>query len=347
MPLIEIPPCRAEIASGIRHSIGKALRAANPEKSFRAAIVTDRNVGALYLDDVRRSLDKAKIDLVVFTVEPGEVSKSFSTLEKLVEFLAAQHFTRSDVLLALGGGVVGDLTGFAAASFLRGVPFYQVPTTLLAMVDSSIGGKTAINLAAGKNLCGTFYQPQKIFTDPETLATLPDAIFADGAAEALKYGMICDRELFAAISGGALQSDAETIITRCIEIKASVVQRDTFDRGERRLLNFGHTLGHAIEIASNFAISHGSAVAIGMMEITRIACRRQLCPAQTAEKLQTALKNLHLPTANPYPVDTMLQTMLNDKKRHGGILEFVVPRDIGKCELLPVPVDDLKDFLTK
>lgn len=347
MPSIEIPPCRAEIAPGIRHKIGQTLRAANPEKSFRAAIVTDDNVSALHLDDVRRSLDEAKINFVVFTVASGEVSKSFPVLEKLVEFLAAQHFTRSDALLALGGGVVGDLTGFAAASFLRGVPFYQIPTTLLAMVDSSIGGKTAINLAAGKNLCGTFYQPQKIFTDPEMLATLPDAIFADGAAETLKYGMICDQKLFHAIAANALRNDAANIIARCVEIKASIVQRDTFDRGERRLLNFGHTIGHAIETASHFAVSHGSAVAIGMMEITRIACRRGFCPKQTAEKLQSALLNLHLPTENPYPVDTILQTMLNDKKRHGEILEFVIPHDIGKCELLPVSINDLKDFLTK
>ncbi len=347
MKQVNIAPCHAEIAAQIRHDIGQKLRALSPEKEFRAAIVTDRNVEKLYLADVQNSLAGAGIANVVFVVEPGENSKSFPTLEKLIDFLADQHFTRSDAVVALGGGIVGDLAGFAASTFLRGVRFFQMPTTLLAMVDSSIGGKTAVNLKAGKNLCGSFYQPEKIFADLETLATLPADTFADGAAEALKYGMICDEKLFALLGSGALQGDAEKIIARCIEIKATIVQGDTFDRGTRRLLNFGHTIGHAIEIASDFTVSHGHAVAIGMMEITRIAARHALCAAGTAEKLECALQSLHLPTENFYSVETMLETMLNDKKRHGDTLEFVIPKQVGKCELYPVAVHDLKRFLTK
>ncbi|MCQ2377607.1 MAG: 3-dehydroquinate synthase [Victivallaceae bacterium] len=341
-----IGSCRIEIGTGLLDVLGDRIRASGGEKSLRCAVVTDANVAALHLEKTKRSFARAGIGTDEFILAPGEKSKTFPVYMQLLSFLAAWHFTRSDAILALGGGVVGDLAGFAASTFLRGMRFFQAPTTLLAMIDSGIGGKTAVDLPEGKNLCGTFYPAEKVFCDVSALATLPRDIFADGSAEAVKYGVIRDARLFGEIEDGALVSDAEKTIARCAAIKAEIVARDLYDQGERRLLNFGHTFGHAIEIASDFSFSHGRAVAVGMMEITRIAVRRKLCGSDVAVRLEKTLQKAGLPTENPYDRAALAEIMLNDKKRRGTTLEWVVPRAIGRAELFPVEIGNLKEFLS-
>lgn len=226
-----------------------------------AVVVTDDTVRALYGQTVADSLGRAGVRAQCFSFAPGEDSKSLATYGALMEFLAESQLTRAGAVVAVGGGVVGDLAGFAAATYLRGVRFVQVPTTLLAVVDSSVGGKTAVNLAAGKNLAGAFYQPSLVVVDMGTLHTLPPEEVANGLSEMVKYGAIADETLFAQMASGGYD---EARAARCVEIKADFVRQDEHDSGARQALNFGHTIGHAIERASNFLISHGRAVAIGM-----------------------------------------------------------------------------------
>ncbi|MEI6579117.1 MAG: 3-dehydroquinate synthase, partial [Eubacteriales bacterium] len=228
-------------------------------------IVTDDNVDALYGETVQYSLTCSGFNTSKFVFKHGEHSKNLSVYAKALEFMAQNSLTRSDMVVALGGGVTGDLAGFAAASYLRGVRFVQMPTTLLAAVDSSVGGKTGVNLDAGKNLAGAFWQPSLVLCDCDTLNTLPDDILADGIAEAIKYGMIRDKELFEMLEFGDCISNPEACVARCVTIKGNIVAKDEFDNGERQLLNFGHTLAHSIEKLSDYKISHGHAVAIGMV----------------------------------------------------------------------------------
>ena len=219
-------------------------------------LVTDDTVDALYADTVIQSLQREGFRTVKFVFAHGEESKSSTTYLNLIDFLAENHITRSDVIVALGGGVVGDLSGFAAATFLRGISFIQIPTTLLACVDSSVGGKTAIDIPAGKNLLGAFHQPALVLCDPMTLSTLPDEIYRDGCAEIIKYAMITDAHFFEQLNNQPVKEWEEEVIKRCVEIKRDIVMQDEFDRGQRALLNFGHTVGHAIEACSHFTISH-------------------------------------------------------------------------------------------
>ena len=240
------------------------------------AIVTDKNVSALYEETVANVLTNSGFHVISYAVPPGEASKSAEQFFALQRWLAENQITRSDAIIALGGGVVGDLAGFTAATYLRGVPFIQVPTTLLAMVDSSVGGKTGIDIPEGKNLVGAFYQPSAVICDPETLRTLSPEIFADGCAEVIKHGMIRSEKLLRMLESPVVPQ-ISAIIEENVKIKRDIVQRDEFDTGERQLLNFGHTIGHAIEKLSDFQISHGSAVAIGMAIITQAEIGRASC----------------------------------------------------------------------
>ena len=312
----------------------------------RACIVTDDTVDALYSKTVEESLAAQEISFIKFIIPHGEASKNASNLIALLEFLATNRLTRSDVLIALGGGVVGDLAGFAAGVYLRGVKFIQIPTTLLAMVDSSVGGKTAIDLEAGKNLAGVFHQPSLVLCDPDTLNTLSDEIFADGCAEVIKYGIINDKEFFDLLKLG-IKSNIEAVIERCVQNKASIVELDEFDHGTRQLLNLGHTIGHAIELCSNLTISHGSAVAIGTVIATKIAIYLGLCPESDLDEIVDLLKSAKLPTECTYTASELASVASADKKRAGDRINLVLPFGIGNCQLYRVSVDELEALISK
>ena len=310
-----------------------------------AAVVADDTVYALYGERVCASLEAAGVRTVCYVFPHGEKSKNLLEYAKILNFLAENRVTRADALIALGGGVTGDLGGFAAATYLRGIPFVQMPTTLLAAVDSSVGGKTAVDLPAGKNLAGAFYQPELVLCDLDTLDSLPREIFLDGCAEVIKYAVLGSRELFALLADIPSGKGLEEVTARCVEMKRDFVQSDELDRGARQMLNLGHTFGHAVEASSRFTLSHGKSVAIGMAMILRAACSRGLCSAETRDAVIALLQRYGLPTECPYPADMLLGALSADKKIFGTRLNLVVPTDIGACRLLPVGVDELSGWL--
>ena len=263
-------PYEIKIASGLLPRAGQLCRQALP-RAKKLVVVTDSNVAPLYLETVKSSLLEAGFKVSAYIFPAGEESKNVSTLSDILEFLAKERLTRSDCLIALGGGVAGDMAGFAAAVYLRGIRYVQMPTTLLSAVDSSVGGKTAIDLRAGKNLAGAFLQPAAVLCGTDCLNSLPPAVFAGGAAEAVKTGVLCDEGLFALFEDGTLKADPAEVIARCVAYKAGVVERDEKEQGERKLLNLGHTVGHAIEKCSGYAIPHGHAVAAGLAVMARAA----------------------------------------------------------------------------
>lgn len=315
-------------------------------KGDSLVVVTDENVEKLYLNRCMQSLKCAGFDVYSFVVPPGEESKSGMQYLQLLNYLAEIPLTRADALVALGGGVVGDLTGFAAATYLRGIPVVQVPTTLLAAVDSSIGGKTAINLPAGKNLAGAFHQPALIWWDATLLETLPDHIYQDGMAEVIKYGVLADAELFGLLCDkAAAKSQAEEIITRCAELKMRFVAEDEHDTGIRQLLNFGHTIAHAIEKATDFQVSHGSAVAKGMAAISEISAKQGWCSRETADRIREILESYQFDLTIAQPKEVLYDIMKTDKKRKGGYIDLVVPEEIGRCRLERVTIEELHELL--
>ena len=334
-----------KVGRGLLDTLG--AEAAALLKGRTAAIVSDSNVAPLYLDRTKASLEQAGFQVCSFVFPAGEASKNGQTYLELLEFLAESQITRSDGLVALGGGVVGDLTGFAAATFLRGVDFIQIPTTLLAAVDASVGGKTAIDLKNGKNLAGAFYQPRLVLCDLNTMDTLPAEIFADGCAEVIKYGMIGDHGLLDLMETTDFQKDPEEIVTRCVARKRDLVEQDEFDTGTRQLLNLGHTIGHGIEACSGYQLSHGKAVAIGMTLITRAAVAFGLCPAETLLRLQSLLKKYRLPDATDYEAQALYERTLSDKKRTGSTIRLVVPTAWGRSQLHQVAVPDLLQWIEK
>ena len=250
------------IGSGIIDTLGDRVKALT--NASKVCIVSDSNVFPLYGKTVSDSFAHAGLYSVHFVFPAGETSKNGSTYLSLLNFLAESKISRSDCIVALGGGVVGDLAGFASATYLRGIPFVQIPTSLLAMVDSSVGGKTAIDLPAGKNLCGAFYQPLLVLCDTDALNTLPEDVFRDGCAEVIKYGVLFDADLFAHLMDRGPGFDREAVISRCVELKRDVVAQDEFDTGVRMKLNLGHTIGHGIEAGTDYTVTHGKAVAAGM-----------------------------------------------------------------------------------
>ena len=309
-------------------------------------VVTDENVKPLYLDRYMQNLQSVGFDVYSFTIAPGEESKSGEVYLELLNYLAEIPLTRADALVALGGGVVGDLTGFAAATYLRGIKVIQVPTTVLAVVDSSIGGKTAINLPAGKNLAGAFHQPALIWRDVTMLESLPADTYLNGMAEVIKYGVLADADLWSLLLNYAnVQNNMPEIIDRCVSIKNRIVAEDEFDTGTRQLLNFGHTIGHAIERASDFAVSHGFAVAKGMAAIADISARQGWCSRECAQEIIQLLENYGFDLSIDYSMDELYNIMLSDKKRKVGVIDLVVPERIGKCVLKRLTTEELKGIL--
>ncbi len=312
--------------------------------SGKVCVVTDDNVDRIYGDKLM-SLIENKYETVKFVMEHGEKSKNISTYASLLNFLAENQLTRSDALIALGGGVVGDLAGFAAATYLRGIKYLQIPTTLLAMVDSSVGGKTAIDLDAGKNLCGAFYQPDIVICDYTLTKTLSEEIFADGCAEIIKYALIGDYDLFCHLTEKGKDFDREYVISRCVQIKSDIVAADEFDGGKRQLLNYGHTIGHAIEALSNFRITHGSAVATGMAIVARSCSAQSLCSNDCLCDTLALIKAFGLPTQTDFSSSEITDVTLNDKKRKGGTITLVLPEKTGKCILKKYSVEEIKQFV--
>ena len=326
------------IGSNLLDNIGQQLNF-TLKKVCKIAIISDSNVFPLYGSIVSESLVNSGFEVISYTFPAGESSKTADTYLEILNFLAENQLTRSDAILALGGGVTGDMAGFAAATFLRGIPYIQVPTSLLAMVDSSVGGKTAIDLPAGKNLVGAFYQPRIVICDLNTLNTLPESVFCDGCAEVIKYGVLYDAKLFAHLESEGLAFDREAVISRCIELKRNVVAEDEFDNGARQKLNLGHTIGHGVEAQSNFAVTHGQAVAIGMAIISKAHCKT------IYSRLVSVLRKFNLPTATDFTAKQLFTSALSDKKRSGGTVNLIVPENIGKCKIIPTPIDELESLI--
>lgn len=333
------------IGSGFLSKIGEQIK--EIKRQCRIVLISDDNVFPLYGETVKNSLIDNGYSVCEYVVPNGEESKSFETYHKILEFCVENSITRTDLFVALGGGVVGDLTGFVASTYLRGVNFVQVPTTVLAMVDSSVGGKTGINLNAGKNLCGAFYQPIAVFADCDTLNTLPQDRFCEGCAEIIKYGMILDEDFLAFLQNNEIKDNIEYVIKRCVEIKRDVVSRDEFEKGERKLLNFGHTIGHAVEKCSNYGISHGNAVAIGMAIATKGAYEVGMSEEDFSDVLLPILEKNNLPTTCEFPAEELYKASLSDKKRSFDTISLIVPEELGLCKIMKLPVEDLKNFIEK
>lgn len=331
------------IGSGLLPSFGEKVRSLC--KGNKVAVISDSNVFPLHGETAVNSLTKAGFSVINYVLPAGEESKTGAVYLDLLNFLAENQLTRSDCLIALGGGVVGDLTGFAAATYLRGIDYIQVPTTLLAAVDSSVGGKTAIDLPAGKNLCGAFYQPRLVLCDTDTLNTLPQDVFRDGCAEVIKYGVLYDPALFDHLTEKGIDFHREQVIARCVELKRNVVMEDEFDTGTRMKLNLGHTIGHSVEAKSNFTLSHGKAVAIGMSIVAKAAALNGHCSVETAKLIISTIDAFGLPTATEYDAQSLFDLALSDKKRLGGTVNLIVPVEIGNCTIYPMDITKLKSFI--
>jgi 3-dehydroquinate synthase len=305
----------------------------------KIVVITDQNVDAHYGGIVMSSLTGEALKLVL---PAGEETKSLKSLNRVYNFLLRSKITRSDLIIALGGGVIGDLAGFAAATVLRGVPFIQVPTSLLAQVDSSVGGKVAVNSRYGKNLIGAFYQPKLVLIDPDCLKTLDKRFFADGMAEVIKYGCIRDESLLAMLENEDILENLESVIERCCDIKRSIVETDEFDTGERMLLNFGHTIGHAVENYHNYSkYTHGEAVAIGMYNICLEGERLGFTQQGTAERIKRLLIKYNLPFRLDVGLCRLKDTIALDKKSQSDLINIIFLETAGKAIIKKMKKDEL------
>ena len=326
------------IGPGLMEKAGALI--AKVHAPCRAAILTDDTVAGLYGDKVKESLREAGFEPALWAFPHGEQHKTMETLTAALTFLGENRISRGDLVVALGGGVPGDLAGFAAAVYCRGIPFVQIPTTLLAAVDSSVGGKTAVDLPSGKNMAGAFHQPDLVLCDTDVLAALPPELLRDGAAEMIKYGVLKDQKLFDSMASGAWRRRMEETVAACVRIKRDYVAQDERDTGERQFLNLGHTFGHAVEKTSGFSLTHGQCVAIGMVMAAKAA-------GMDASAIENACRACGLPTESPYPAAVLSEAALNDKKRKGGSITLVLPESIGSCALKTVDVSELPAYFAK
>ena len=340
---VNVPSAAYEvkIGDGLLDCLGEEIRTLTRAK--RAVVVSGEHVFPLYGKRAMESLQNAGIQAESVVFPAGEETKSLECYGELLNALTACRMTRSDCLIALGGGVTGDLTGFAAATYQRGISYVQVPTTLLAAVDSSVGGKTAVNLPAAKNQVGAFYQPAVVLCDTGTLSTLPQRELRAGYAEVIKYGILGDADLFDTLQrGGFVQ---ENIIETCVRMKADIVAEDEHDFGRRRLLNLGHTFGHAVEARSGYQLLHGEAVAVGTAMIARAAVRMGILDENSRDAIVEILDRFGLPTGTDYRADELYELLLLDKKISSGKLSLIVPFAIGWCEAVPVDREQLRKWL--
>lgn len=314
----------------------------------KAVIISDENVSALYSKKLAESLKRKKITPLLFSFKEGESSKNFLTVTKIYNFMVKNYVTRNDVVIALGGGVVGDIAGFVASTYMRGVDFIQIPTTLLAQVDASIGGKNGVNFilendlvtanAGFKNLVGTFHMPKAILIDPLVLKTLPKSVFIQGIAEVIKYAAISDESLFNNLLNFGFD---ESMILMCAKKKESIIEEDFFDEGNRVILNFGHTFAHAIEKVSNYKIPHGFAVSIGMCEITKFSQEKNLTEKGTYESLVELVKKFSLPWNCDISFRQIYNEIYLDKKAVGNKIKLVILKKIGNAEIISLELEDL------
>lgn len=333
------------IERGLLSQAGEAIRTACPHAQ-KLFVVTDSNVGPLYGERVMESLERAGFAPCLHTIPAGEESKCAARLSELWEAMMEFGLTRADAVVALGGGVVGDLAGLAAATVLRGVDLIQIPTTLLSQVDSSVGGKTAVDLQHGKNLAGVFHQPKLVVMDPAVLGTLDDATFADGMAEVVKYGCIFSQEFFSHLeqhpSRREIMEDIESVLYNCCDFKRRVVVEDERDTGRRMILNFGHTLGHAYELAGNYTrYTHGQAVAAGMVKAARLGTALGVTPEGTAERIAVLLGCFHLPIEIPCTREAYAAAIGLDKKGAGSNISVILLAELGCAVAQPMPKTEL------
>lgn len=332
------------IGQNLLEDCGKRIRDVMGERN--CVIVSDSNIAPLYLDKVSASCKEAGINTQRFVFEAGEEQKNLSIFGEILGFLAEAHLTRKDFVIALGGGVTGDMAGFAAGCYMRGIPFVQIPTTVLSMVDSSVGGKCAVDLPQGKNLAGVFHQPSLVLCDTDTLSTLPPEIFADGCAEAVKTGILTGGELVKLLDREDPKEYLQRIISLCIAYKGGVVRRDEKEMGERKLLNLGHTAAHAIEKCSGYSVSHGRAVAIGTAMIARASDRLGWSLEPLGDPVETMLRRYGLPVSTGFTPEQLLDAALSDKKRAGKMTTIVVPMAIGHCILKNVDDEQLLEVFS-
>lgn len=343
-------PSRAydvHVGAGILSDVGAIARSS--AGGSRCCVVSDSNVAPLYAPAVEASLASAGYEVTETIVFPaGERNKRLATLETLLEGLAERELTRGDVVVALGGGVTGDMAGLAAALYQRGCPVVQAPTSLLSMVDSSVGGKTAVDLAAGKNLAGAFWQPSAVVADVRCLSTIDHALLTDSCGEVVKHAVLADPALLDELTTsplnapGADESHLVEVVARNVSIKRDVVSADETERGVRQTLNLGHTVGHAIEAASDFALGHGSCVAAGLCIVARAAERGGWCAPGTRRAIERCVRAHGLPTGTALATDEIMRYLVHDKKRHGASVNLVVPVEVGRVEVRPVGLDDLR-----
>lgn len=326
-----------KVGKGIINNLADYIK--QVKKCNKIAVITDDIVGGIYGKQICNLLDG--YDVCYFAFDHGEQNKSMSTVENIVEFLAQNKLTRSDLVVALGGGIVGDVAGFASSVFLRGIDFVQIPTTLLSMVDSSVGGKTGVNLSSGKNLAGAFHQPCLVVCDVDFLSTLPQDEFKNGLGEVIKYGCIADKNLFDLLENDDINKNLQDIIYTCISIKANYVEQDEFDHGERQKLNFGHTLGHAVEKLTDFKIPHGQAVGIGMKLICDWAEDKELTAKGCAQKIQKLINKFDMANDAGCDISALWSAVSNDKKLKGKDINLVLIKDIGDSYLYCTQIDKL------
>ena len=314
----------------VRLSIGKKL-----------LLVTDSNVEPLWSNAVLEQLSGFDTELCVLPA--GEEHKGMDGILQICAACVAHGMDRDSAILALGGGVVGDMAGFAASVYLRGIRFVQFPTTVLAAVDSSVGGKTAIDLPAGKNLAGSFYQPEIVICDTGTLDTLPEREYSSGFAEIIKYAVIAEPKLLDMIQ--TPERDIDEIIEICVKIKRDIVEADEFEAGQRQLLNFGHTIGHAVEKASDFKLLHGEAVAVGMVMIAKAAVRKGICTEECLDDIVSACKKEKLPVSADYSCKELMDMICSDKKVRGNTINVILPEHTGKCEISNITIEEMSSLL--
>ena len=314
-------------------------------ESRHALLVCDDTTAGLYAGTVTASLKAAGFDVASFVFPHGEASKTWSIVGSLLEAAASANLTRSDFFIALGGGVCGDMTGFAAAVYLRGVPFVQIPTTLLAAVDASVGGKTGVDLRTGKNLAGAFHQPACVLFDPAVIATLPAEQIAEGKVEIIKHAVLAGGRLFELVDSGSILDDIEEVVALNVEVKRDYVMADPYDIGCRQLLNFGHTIGHAIEKCSNYTIPHGQAVAMGMVAETKAFIKLYNEKSEVLEIIQSLLKKNNIKYDILYTAQELAKAAIHDKKMASGNLNIIAPLGIGNCQLRSIPVSRLEEYI--
>lgn len=307
-----------------------------------ACVITDSNVGALYLERVVQSFVKIGKKVLTFVFDAGEQSKTLSTFGKISSFLAQNNFKRSDLIVALGGGVVGDLAGFVASTYHRGVKFVQIPTTLLAGIDSSVGGKTAVDLPEGKNLVGAFYQPVGVYFDTEVLGTLPKKELINGYGELVKYGVLTGGELWKTLSNDEI--DLEKCIEECVRYKSEIVEKDEKDNGIRALLNLGHTLAHSVENLSGYTVSHGVSVGYGLRRIADACFVKGILAEKDHDEIIRILDKFSLDYRAPYSTEELVKEAFRDKKSFADSINLIIIEAVGKCRIQTFKLDELEDF---